>query len=81
MVNLGLPNSLYQALDVPVEILIEIFVLCTTDTDPLANLKLLRVSKLWREVVQVKRTRYWCESFSPSPSAVVSESLATPLSS
>ncbi|KAJ7794144.1 hypothetical protein B0H14DRAFT_2923879 [Mycena olivaceomarginata] len=53
MVNLG-----HQALDVPVEILIEIFVLCTTDTDPLANLKLLRVSKLWREVVQ-SSPRVW----------------------
>ncbi|KAJ7254411.1 hypothetical protein B0H12DRAFT_1115467 [Mycena haematopus] len=45
--------SLHNALEsLPTELLIEIFALCTTDTDPLANLNLLRVSKLCREVVQ-----------------------------
>ncbi|KAF7346253.1 hypothetical protein MSAN_01852500 [Mycena sanguinolenta] len=36
----------------PTELLIEIFSLCTTSINPLANLNLLRVSKLWRAVVQ-----------------------------
>ncbi|KAJ7044068.1 hypothetical protein C8F04DRAFT_1362286 [Mycena alexandri] len=42
----------------PTELLIEIFVHCTTRTDPLAPLTLARVSSLWRQVVQ-SSPRIW----------------------
>ncbi|KAF7365267.1 hypothetical protein MVEN_00398500 [Mycena venus] len=65
-------HSLYNALEsVPPEILIEIFVLCTTSTDSLANLKLLRVSKLWREVVQ-SSPRIWQQLYLNDRSTITS---------
>ncbi|KAJ7784617.1 hypothetical protein B0H16DRAFT_1356771 [Mycena metata] len=42
----------------PAELLIEIFILCSTRTDPLAPLTLARVSCLWRQVVQ-SSPRVW----------------------
>ncbi|KAJ7505367.1 hypothetical protein B0H11DRAFT_1978315 [Mycena galericulata] len=48
-----------QALNsVPPEILVEIFVHCTTSSDPLAPLNLASVSPLWRQVVQ-SSPRVW----------------------
>ncbi|KAJ6559242.1 hypothetical protein DFH09DRAFT_523890 [Mycena vulgaris] len=47
---------------VPPEILIEIFVLCTTKSDPLAPLNLACVSSLWRQVVQ-SSPRVWQHIF------------------
>ncbi|KAJ7780596.1 hypothetical protein DFH07DRAFT_729230 [Mycena maculata] len=43
---------------VPPEILIEIFALCTTSSDPLAPLHLASVSLLWRQIVQ-SSPRIW----------------------
>lgn len=70
----------FNALEsVPPEILIEIFVLCPTSSDPLAPLNLAKVSHLWRQVVQVDRT---CSAMIHSHLhyPVVSKSLAVPLS-
>ncbi|KAJ7147473.1 hypothetical protein C8R43DRAFT_1010953 [Mycena crocata] len=56
-------HSFTSALDaVPPEILIEIFLLCTTRTDPLAPLKIAQVSTLWYQVVQ-SSPRVWQHIF------------------
>ncbi|KAJ7459808.1 hypothetical protein FB451DRAFT_1341619 [Mycena latifolia] len=46
----------------PPELLIEIFALCTTRTEPLAPLNLARVSSLWRQVVH-SSPRIWQHVF------------------
>ncbi|KAJ7626662.1 hypothetical protein DFH06DRAFT_736115 [Mycena polygramma] len=56
---------------VPPEILIEIFALCTSSTDPLANLNLALVSTLWRAVVQ-SSPRIWQHLFLDDRCAIAS---------